>query len=332
MSQNWAQQAATRALKPALNVLDRRIERLARKRARQVVDESRSVRDLKGEANKLRKELVSVQTELARMRGEVTSSGFAIDLLLGSHGRRSSRLMNKEDLQKLAAQVTRTAQAPDAYNRVVQAYRTLFELELRGVGRLAGSPQNIVGKLATTPLLDPPNGEILEIGTLFGLFSGGMVRQISRIGLKYELTIIDPLASVQLQVTQLRPDTSGSPVTETVVRENLALAGVDPERLRLIRGFSEDPAIQAQASDREYGVIVIDGDHSAEGVANDLVFAEKIAAPGGIVVLDDYGTQGWPGVEEAATRHLAGDTRFEFLGRVSTSAFLRARPLGTEAE
>lgn len=327
MSQSWAQQATARALKPALNVLDRRIERLARRRARQVVDESRAVRDLKGEADKLRTELLKMQTEMDQMRTQVKGSGYAVDLLLGSHGRRSSRLMSEEALKDLAKQVAKASDAPDAYQRVVQAYRLLFELELRGVGRLAGGPANILGKLTTTPLLSPPNGEVLEIGTLFGLFSGGMVRQISRIGLKYELTIIDPFATVQLQVKELKADTSGSPVTETVVRENLALAGVDPERLRLIKGFSEDPAIQAQASDREYGVIVIDGDHSAEGVANDLVFAEKVAAPGGIVVLDDFGDKGWPGVQEATEAHLRGTTRFELVGVVATSAFLRAKPL-----
>lgn len=320
MSQTWPRQTAVRALTPVLKLLDRRIERLARARARQVVAESRTMRDLQDETKQLRAELQKVRAELGQFR----SSGYAIELLLGPHGRRSSRLMSQGALKDLGRQVAKVSGSPDAYGRVVQAYRLLFELELRGVGRLAGGPGNILGKLTTTPLLNPPNGQILEIGTLFGLFAGGMTRQISRIGLTYELTIIDPFASVQMQVTELKADISGSPVTQTVVRENLALAGVDPQRLRLIQGYSEDPAVQARASDREYGVIVIDGDHSAEGAANDLKFAEKIAAPGGIVVLDDFGDKGWPGVQEATEAHLAGETRFEFLGSVATSAFLRA--------
>ncbi len=333
MPENLPHKVANLTLKPLLTVLDRRIERLARRGARQTVDESRTVRDLKGEAEKLRKELKRVQADMDKMRDQSKGSDYAVDLLLGAHGRRSSRLMNEASLRDLADQVAKAAGVPkgNAYERVVQAYRTLFELELRGVGRLAGGPGNILGKLTTTPLLNPPNGEILEIGTLFGLFSGGMARQMSRIGLKYELTIIDPFASVQLQVTELKPDASGSPVTETVVRENLTLAGVDPERLRMFQGFSEDPTVQAKASDREYGVVVIDGDHSAEGVANDLVFAEKIVAPGGIVVLDDFGDKNWPGVQEATERHLAGPTRFDLVGVVATSAFLRARALGEPA-
>jgi len=320
MAQTWAHHTTARAIAPVLTVLDRRIERLARKRAKQVVRESPEVLDL-------RSELRQLKTELANLRQQTQVPGYAVDLLLGAQGRRSSRLISEIHVRELAAQVAAVSGAPDAYGRVVQAYRTLFELELRGVGRLAGGTRNILGKLTTTPLLNPPNGEILEIGTLFGMFSGGMVRQLSRAGLSYRLTVIDPLAEVQLQVTELKADASGSPVTETVVRENLSLAGVDPNRVRLVRGFSEDPQVQAQVSDRQYGVIVVDGDHSANGVSNDLKFAETIIAPGGIVVLDDYGDKNWPGVQAASDAHLAGETRFELLGVVATSAFLRASPV-----
>jgi hypothetical protein len=314
MTQSWAQTTTLKALQPMITVLDRRIERLARNRAREVVRDSIEVVDL-------RTQVIELRSEIEQMR----TGQFAVDLLLGSQGRRNSRLVTKSALRGLADQITAVTGVEDAYGRLVQAYRMLFELELRGVGRLAGGANNVLGKLTTTPLLTPPNGEVLEIGTLFGLFSGGMARQITRIGLEYELTIVDPLAEVQLQTTNPRPDSSGSPVTETVVRANLALAGVEPSRLRLIKGFSGDSEVQAAISDRRYGVVIIDGDHSAEGVAVDLEFAEKVTATDGIVVLDDYGDQNWPGVEEAVGKHLAGSTRFELIGIVATSAFLRAR-------
>jgi hypothetical protein len=57
----------------------------------------------------------------------------------------------------------------DARASVVQAYRLLFELELRGVGLIAAGVKNVLGKLATTPLLAPPNGEILESARCTGL-------------------------------------------------------------------------------------------------------------------------------------------------------------------
>jgi Methyltransferase domain len=311
MMQTWGRTTTSAALKPVINRLDRRIERLARNRAQQVVRDD--VGDVRGELAKMRAEL-----------DELRSHRFALELLLGPQGRRSSRLISQPALRQLAAQVQLVTGEEHAYTRLVQTYRMLFELELRGVGRLAGGTRNILGKLATTPLLRPPNGEVLEVGTLYGVFSGGMARQINRIGLEYQLTVVDPLAAIQLQVVGLKPDASGSPVTETVVRANLALAGVEPDRYRLIQGFSGDAQVQATISDRDYGVMIIDGDHSAEGVAVDLQLAEKIVAGGGIVVLDDYGDTNWPGVEQAVTAHLSRPTRFTLIGAVATSAFLRA--------
>lgn len=316
MTLTWTQSATRRALKPMTTVLDRRIERLAGHRARQLLREG-----ISSEVVDLRSQVIELRSEVEDMR----AGRYAVDLLLGPQGRRNSRLVSESSLRELAAQVQEVSGDPEAYGRVVQAYRMLFELELRGVGRLAGSARNVLGKLTTTPLLNPPNGEVLEVGTLFGLFSGGMARQVSRIGMSYRLTIIDPLATVQLQGAGLRPDASGSPVTETVVRANLALAGVSDDRLQLIEGLSGDPQVQAQIADRQFGVMIIDGDHSADGVATDLVLAERVVAAGGIVVLDDYGDHNWPGVEQATTAHLAGDTRFDLVGVVATSAFLRAR-------
>ncbi|MDI6521076.1 class I SAM-dependent methyltransferase [Streptomyces coelicoflavus] len=94
--------------------------------------------------------------------------------------------------------------------------------------------------------------------------------------------------------------------------------------LSLQERFSEDPDTRAAVSDRSYGVIVVDGDHSAKGVRQDLQWAEEIAAPGAVVVLDDFGDPSWPGIKEALDEHLKDDTRFTYLGKAAHSAFLRA--------
>ena len=300
-------------------LLDRRIERLAGNRARQLLRDgmSREVVDLRSQVIELRAEVEQMQ-----------AGRFAVDLLLGAHGRRNSRLISESALRELADQVRQVTGDSQAYGRIVQAYRMLFELELRGVGRLGGGVRNVLGKLATTPLLNPPNGEVLEVGTLFGLFSAGMARQISRIGLHYHVTIVDPLSTVPLTGDPRTPDASGSPVTETVVRANLALAGVDDDRLRLVQGFSRDPQVQARIADRQYGVMIIGGDRSEPGVAGDLALAERIVATGGLVVVDDFGDSSCPGVELATRAHLETPTagsRLDLVGVVATSAFLRAR-------
>jgi hypothetical protein len=250
---------------------------------------------------------------------------FTLDILLGPSARRSTRLLDAPTFNRLVTQLRTLTGRDDSRARLIQTYRMLVELEMRGVGRIAGGAGNILGKLAAVPMLEPANPNILEIGTLYGLFAGGLARQLDRIGVVPQMTIVDPLVGGQLQGIALAPDVSGSPVTEDVVRSNLRLAGVPDERLELIVGFSTDADIQGKLKDRHYGVIVLDGDHTYPGVANDLVLTERIAAPGCLVVMDDHGDKNWPDVEEATHDHLAkGGSRLKPIGKIATSLFLRA--------
>ncbi|MFJ5609386.1 class I SAM-dependent methyltransferase [Streptomyces sp. NPDC093221] len=304
-----------RVLAPAAALVDRRVQ---------------------SSASKLRKEIESDRrsrvADLDSMRKKVAELGdqqFAIGLLFDKTGRSGPRLPTPDRIDTLVREMVAVSgrDEADARRNVTIAFRNVIALEALAVGRLAGSTYNICGKLATVPLLDPPNEDVLEIGTLHGLFSAALMRMLHRAGVEARLTIVDPLAGTQLQ-PGARPvgEPTGTPVRMDVVRANLALGGKAGERARIEQGFSGDPDTQAAVSDRKYGVIIVDGDHSAEGVMADLEWAEKIAAPGGIVVLDDYGDAAWTGVQEAADKYLeTGESRFEMLGRVSTSAFLRAR-------
>ncbi len=289
-----------RVLAPALTVLEGRVRR------------------------GLEPELASLRREVDEMRRQT----HAVGLLLDGTGRGPHRMPPPGEIDRLVEEVRAVTGSEHARRGVVVAYRTLVALEALGIGRLAGSTPNICGKLAAVPLLSPPNGSILEIGTLYGLFASALVRMVHRAGIEPDLTIVDPLAGSQLQPGTSQPaDPTGTPVREDVLRANLALAGGRSALdARIRQGFSGDPQIRAEVSDRAYGVIVVDGDHSEEGVAADLAWVERIAAPGGIVVLDDYGDPAWPGVRAALDAHLAsGDSRLALLGRASTSAFLRAR-------
>lgn len=249
-----------------------------------------------------------------------------IELLLGPRARGLSRIVSHGPLNRLHAEVeTLVGDREAAVRNIATAYRLLVAMESLGVGRIAGGTMNICGKLGTIPLLDPPNDDILEIGTLYGMFSAGLVRMMERDGRSPSVTIVDPFAGVQLQPgNERRLDPTGAPVDEHAVRTNLALAGPAGAAARIQRGFSADSDTRAAVSDRGYGVIVVDGDHSAEGVRADLEWAEQISAPGAIIVLDDYGDAKWPGVKDALDKHLTGDTRFTYLGKAAHSAFLRA--------
>ncbi|MEV1079089.1 class I SAM-dependent methyltransferase [Streptomyces sp. NPDC050211] len=297
--------AARRALRPIAELIDQRIER----QVRRVVEESARADVTQEELKKLRN----------RQR--------PLELFFDGTGRGASRLPSAPHLNRTIAELAAVSGGDrDAAERnVAQAFRLLIALEALGVGRIAGGTMNIVGKLSAVPLLDPPNDEILEIGTLYGMFGAALIRMMERAGRAPSLTIVDPLAGTQLQPgATMGTDASGTPVNGAAVRTNLALAGAAGAAARIQQGFSEDPEVRALVADRAYGVVIVDGDHSAAGVAADLEWAEQIVAPGGIVVLDDFGHPKWPGIKEAFEKHMTTDTRFTYLGQVAHSGYLRA--------
>lgn len=249
---------------------------------------------------------------------------FSLGLILGA-GRRFDRTLAPARWKALSAEISHLTGKGNPDWPMRQAYRTLLDHETRGLGRIAGSPYNIIGKLTVPPLLNPPDGPVLEIGTLFGLFSPALIKQFRRAGQPRALTVIDPLAGhqIQLDFDKFPTDLTGTPVTAEVARLNFAVGGMDPDEVRMIEGFSTDPAVQAQAADSPYSVIVVDGDHSEEGVYADLWWVEKVAAPGGIIIMDDFGDDKWLGVERATRRYLADGGQLELLGTASTSAYLR---------
>ncbi|MFR9796306.1 class I SAM-dependent methyltransferase [Streptomyces sp. MS06] len=303
---------ARRTLRPIADLVDQRIQRQIRRSAANRTDDG------------ARREIAELKRELAELRNRQRP----LELLLDGTGRGVSRLPGQVHLDRAVDELAEvTGDRAGSERNLAQAFRLLAALESLGVGRIAGGTLNICGKLAAVPLLDPPNDDILEIGTLYGMFGAALIRMVERAGRVPRLTIVDPLAGLQLQPgTKESADPTGTPVRMAAVRTNLALAGEAGAAARIEQGFSEDPELRAKVSDRSYGVIVVDGDHSAAGVAADLEWAEQIAAPGGIVVLDDFGHPKWPGIEEAFDKHMVTETRFEFLGQVANSGYLRARP------
>ena len=267
--------------------------------------------------------------ELAELRKQLDALAHrqrSVELLLAGDGRGMARMPSPGNLSSLANELAAfTGDRASALRNVHIAFRLLVAFEAIGVGRIAGGTMNICGKLAAAPLLAPPNDEVLEIGTLYGMFGAAMLRMLERSGREPQFTIIDPLVGTQLQNgSSITNDASGTPVDERAVRTNLALAGAAGQRTRLHIGYSTDPAARKAISDRQYGLIVVDGDHSREGVIADLAWVEEIVAPGGVVILDDFGDAKWPGVQQAWEHHATTATRMQLLGRAASSGYLRA--------
>ncbi|MEU7279279.1 class I SAM-dependent methyltransferase [Streptomyces sp. NPDC045431] len=259
---------AKRVLKPAFALVEQRLERAT---------------------TALQSDLDALHHEVADLRRQ----SYGLGLLLDRAGRDGDRMPTATQVDTLVREVAAVTgeRGERVRHDITVAYRHLVALEALGAGGLGGSVSDVCGRLATVPLLAPPNGEVLELGTRHGLFAAALRRMLQRGGLDTRLTVVvDPLG--------------GPPAREDVVRGNLALGGGHPagDAARLVRGSLAEAAVRDEVGDRRYGVIVVNGD------GHDVAAARELAAPGAVVVLGD----------QPRPAGLTG------LGRVADSVYCRA--------
>jgi predicted O-methyltransferase YrrM len=184
--------------------------------------------------------------------------------------------------------------------------------EDRCEGRLATTVQAAVIRSLALMSLGSGDVQILEIGTLFGIGVGALYRTGTRAGQRVRLTILDPLGGYY--DAGIRDSTTGVPVTPDVLWKNLRAMSVPESDVRLIIGKSGDDEVLAEASDRRYDYVLIDGDHTLGGVAADFLRYGGLVRPGGLLIFDDYDTTDWPQVKQFVDRHVRADRRWECLG------------------
>ena len=88
--------------------------------------------------------------------------------------------------------------------------------------------------------------------------------------------------------------------------DNLRRHGCDTERIVVKSRNSLDmTAAEVRADAGPVRLFSVDGGHTADITASDLALAEGSLCAGGIVILDDYFNESWPGVSEGAARYLS---------------------------
>lgn len=101
---------------------------------------------------------------------------------------------------------------------------------------------------------------------------------------------------------------------EPVFRENVLRHAGSLDNVRVLR--RDSATVRAQellaAAGGSMRVFSVDGCHGASAVVNDLSLACNCLAPGGLIIVDDYFNETWPGVSEGTLRFLASEE-----GRVS---------------
>ncbi|MDQ2966393.1 MAG: class I SAM-dependent methyltransferase [Chloroflexota bacterium] len=110
---------------------------------------------------------------------------------------------------------------------------------------------------------------------------------------------------------ELNLDRSGSG-DSSHVRRNLEANCPDPDDVEMMARDSldlgDDDVLAIVQRHGRFRWFSVDGGHTVDHAVNDLRLAERLTTAGGIVVVDDYYNQDWPGVHEGFARRYILDS------------------------
>lgn len=192
-------------------------------------------------------------------------------------------------------------------------------------GRLAGSADDAVARVFASRMVRRKEIRILEIGVLFGVGAIYMHQALAPHFGRVRLTLVDPFNGYYGR-DHLDP-TTGQPITRGAVERNLRRTGVPSEDVTLVEGFSTDDSVRAKVAETgSYDVVLIDGDHSREGITADFSLYSEFVRDGGVLIVDDYGSPDWPDVTAYTDAVIGVDERFKRVAVVGkTAVFKRVR-------
>jgi hypothetical protein len=100
-----------------------------------------------------------------------------------------------------------------------------------------------------------------------------------------------------------------SPRSVEILQGHLSRWAPQVSNLKIIKNNSMavDPAEVVQSCGKAR-LLSIDGGHDEITVGSDLVWSEKVMAPYGVIIADDYFNESWPGVSAGIARYLLSPT------------------------
>lgn len=229
-------------------------------------------------------------------------------------------ILEADHLQELLTEAAPAVGLSIEKSQIHYLARRVMAVESLMRGRLACPVATQVLRNLCLLSLDGRHARVLEIGTLFG----GAVMSMNDAGFthfdKLEFTVVDPLDGYYGQ--SVDPMT-GETITEKTLRANLDSVGITQENSRIVVGLSEDPSVVAELTGETFDLLLIDGDHSYEGVSSDWTHYSPLIRSGGLILVDDYENPAWPEVTRFVDELLATEVNLTMLFSGFDTAVIR---------
>ncbi|MDF1615678.1 class I SAM-dependent methyltransferase [Desulfurivibrio dismutans] len=197
-----------------------------------------------------------------------------------------------------------------------------IQIERNCVGRLATTVQDAIARQLVAESVSGKELCILEIGALYGVSLAILYNHaITRFD-KVQVVCLDPFDGYYGKAMDA---VLNQPVNDLTFIRNMELANVPQADYRVLKHYSTDPVALNTAKELPINLLIIDGDHSYEGVKFDFDNYFPLLAPGGYVVFDDYNAKEWPGVQKFIDEDLRKSPDLEYVGAISRTAVARKK-------
>jgi predicted O-methyltransferase YrrM len=199
----------------------------------------------------------------------------------------------------------------------------VVSIEHQCAGRLATDIQTMLVRMLAAQSIPDKDARIIEIGVLFGIGAAAVYDACRFHHGAVRMTLIDPLEGYYDRSN--RDIVTGVAVTRRALEHNLAQLGMTGDNIRILQGLSEEPETIAAMGEEQAGLLIIDGDHSYDGVKRDFDNYRGFVKPGGLVLFDDYDTENWPEIKTYVDSEVRPDADLEFVAAGFRTALFRVK-------
>jgi FkbM family methyltransferase len=225
---------------------------------------------------------------------------------------RFNRAISESDVKVLTSKWASLLGMQLAPSRVAYLAHRAGLLEGRMKGRLATTIETIVLRSLVAAASKREDLYVLEIGTLFGIGAAAVYDAATDEFDRVHMTVIDPLDGYYGEGR--RDVLTGARVSEATLKENWGFAPIPADHFTIIKRLSTEPEAMVEAAKRTYDLLIIDGDHSRQGVKFDFDNYGGMVRPGGYILFDDYDTEDWPDIKAYVDEEVAGLSHLHFVG------------------
>lgn len=199
------------------------------------------------------------------------------------------------------------------------------EIEKKCVGRLATTVQDAVVRQVVAESIETSYLGILEIGSLYGVNLAILYNDCVTRYESVKVIGLDPFEGFYGNAVDALLNT---PINPNVFHRNMQLCNVPSENYMMVRHYSTDADAVKAILEVSFNLLIIDGDHSYEGVKFDYETYFPLLEAGGYLIFDDYNAKEWPGVKLFVDQLISVKTyNYTYIGAFSRTAIFRKMPV-----